>query len=278
LKTRLEPFRLADGRLLLEDVDLREPTLGLDGRPAWVIGGTRFLDVLGRARGASGGGPVSIEVGSVGPPAVLALAADAGCWARVASPHELRLAQQAGFTPACIVVDAPQLDDGLILDALTAGVALRTHRGRDEVHRVDRIAGGLRLPRPADARAPPLLPASAFAHCGGLLARVISAAPSLVLDAVWEPPRAAAGASRVVLAVEDADRPGVRATLQGLSSLRAQPASLHGRAEHGDWVLVLAEDALSVHPPHPARPMPRTVLVREGLWRELEPRPLPAAE
>jgi hypothetical protein len=279
LKTRLEPFGLAEGRLFLDGVDLTDVAAGLEGRPAWLIGGAAVLATLKRTR-------VTIAVGAVGPPAVLALLAKAGCWAAVASGHELRLAQQAGFPAPCIAVDAPVLDDGLIMEALSARVAVLRRRGRDEAARIARIGRALALPRPKAKGGPASLSARAFARCGGLLARLLSGPPDLVLDAVWEPAASLTSAARTTarfaplvvslsLASASAGRP---ARLRGLTSTRARPARLLGAPAVGDWVVVLAEDALAVRPPHPAWPLPRSVLVSGGLWRDLDPRPMPPSD
>lgn len=196
MKPRLDPFGLAEGRLRLDGVALADVADGLQGKPAWVISGAAVLEALELSRARRGAadargeraGAVCVEVGAIGPPAVLALLAQADAWASVASGHELTLALQAGFAPRRIVVQAPALDDGFILEALTARVGVLVRRGGEEAARIARIARGLELPLPKPTGAPAILRPAAFARCGGLLARLLSGPPRLVLDAVWEPP------------------------------------------------------------------------------------------
>jgi len=289
LSPALQPFGLAGGRLRLDGVDLAEIAEGLDGRPAWVISASAVSSALVRAaKGAAGRRrAVTVGVGSIGPPAVLALAAQAGAWASVASGHELSLARQAGFPPRRLVVQAPALDDGFILEALSARVAVLVRRGRKQAEEVRRIAIRLGLPQPRPDGAPPRVGARAFARCGGLLARLLDGPPRLVLDALWEP---TSGPSLVVplpapLAPADATpsaaaRPAPsrrRVTLAGLAAARGGPAWLLGAAARGDWVAIPAASALAVRPPHPAWTLPGEVLVTEGRWRLLESRPMPPA-
>jgi len=273
----LEPFALAGGRLELGGVDLAELAEDLQGRPAWLIGGDAALAALARAQGRRRA--VGVEVGAIGPPALLALIARTGAWASVASAHELKLAAQAGFSMRRVVVDAPVLDDGLILEALTARVGVLVRRGRREAAAVRRVGALMRLPLPAARGAPPVVPPSTFARCGGLLARLLAGPPRLVLDALWEPPAAASrkAAPRVVLGLRgpSASR-GRRATLSGLTEARPSPARLLGEVARGDWVVVADPASLAVRPPHPAWPQPRDVLVHHGRWRLLDARPMPA--
>jgi hypothetical protein len=282
LKTRPEPFRLADGRLHCEGVDLSVLAEDLAGRPAWVLGHAALEAALARQPGTC-----SVAVGSIGPPAVLALLAAAGCWARTASSHELLLASSAGFPPGHVVACAPVPDDGFIKDALSVGVGLLLRPDREVALNVARIAGALDLRQPPAEGAPPEVAPDAFARCGGLLAPVLAGPPELVLDAVWE--RAGRAQPRVHALPDDAvavaphrrrrashgSRP-VR--LRGLGQDAGVSARMTGLVERGDWVVVSAPDAVAVHAPHPAWPMPVAVLVREESWRVLEPRPLPAAD
>jgi len=273
----LEPFALAGGRLELGGVDLAELTEELQGRPAWLIGGDAALAALARAQGRRRA--VGVEVGAIGPPVLLALLARTTAWASVASAHELTLAAQAGFSMRRVVVDAPVLDDGLILEALTARVGVLVRRGRREVAAVQRVAALMRLPLPAARGAPPVVPPSTFARCGGLLARLLAGPPRLVLDALWEPPAAAArkATPRLVLGLRGrlSSAAARRATLSGLTESRPSPARVVGEVARGDWVVVADPASLAVRPPHPAWPQPREVLVHHGRWRQLEARPMP---
>ncbi|MFI1703787.1 diaminopimelate decarboxylase [Streptomyces griseoruber] len=73
---------------------------------------------------------------------VLRLLADAGMGCEVASPGELRLALDAGFAPARIVLDSPAKTRGEIREALDLGVALNADN-LGELDRIDAL-------RPAD--------------------------------------------------------------------------------------------------------------------------------
>ena len=267
----LEPFASVGGRLELDGVDLAEVTESLEGRPAWVIAGGAVLGALARAQGRRRA--VGIDVGAIGPPGVLALLAPTGAWAFVASGHELDLARRAGFPGRRIVVDAPVLDDGLILAALTARVGVLVRRGPREGAAVRRVAALMRLPLPAARGAPPCVPAATFARCGGLLARLLAGPPAVVLDALWEP--AARPPVRVLAVQGRLGPPGRVTSLSGLTTVRASRARLLGAPARGDWVIVADPASLAVRPPHPAWPQPRELLVHHGRWRRLEARPMP---
>ena len=269
----LEPFALVDGGLQLEGIDLAELTGSLEGRPAWVIAGDAVLAALARAQGRRRA--VAIEIGAIGPPAVLALLAPTGAWASVSSGHELLLAQRAGFPGRRLVVDAPVLDDGLILEALSARVAVLVRRDRREAAAVRRVAALMRLPLPRPRGAPPCVPASTFSRCGGLLARLLVGPPRAVLDALWEP---SGPAHLQLLAVRARVDARARTTsLSGLTTARKVRARLVGTPGRGDWVLVADPAALGVRPPHPAWPQPREILIHHGRWRRLDARPMPAS-
>jgi hypothetical protein len=276
---RLAPFDLVEGRLRLEGLDLGDIAASLDGRPAWVIGASAVRAAAARGAGARGG-PVTVAVSAVGPPAALALLAEQGCWAQAASRHELLLAQQAGFPAGRIAAHAPVLDDGFLVEALSAPVAVLVRSGREAERAVERIARALGLDAPPARGAPPVLPASAFGRCGGLLARLLSAGPPLALDAATE-----LRGSPLIVPVSGASaaslRPGSpsrRSSLRELSGRPARPATVISRPQRGDWVLVRTGDALAARASHPAWPAPRSVLVGGGLWRLLDPRPLPAGD
>jgi hypothetical protein len=276
--------------LHVEGVDLAVLAEELQGSPAWVVSHAALRVALSNQIGTC-----AVAVGRVGPPAVLSLLAEAGCWARAESSHELALALAAGFRPAHVIAGAPVLDDGFIKDALTAGVGMLLRPDREAALNVARIAGALELRQPPAEGAPPDVPADAFKACGGLLAPLLGGPPDLVLDAVWErsgrgqakvlalrePPLAALPADALAAAPR-ARRRAMRASqavrLRGLGAQVGVPARLSGLVERGDWVAVPAADAVAVHVPHPAWPLPRSILVREDAWRVLDPRPLPVAE
>ncbi|MEU5276907.1 diaminopimelate decarboxylase [Streptomyces asoensis] len=69
---------------------------------------------------------------------VLRLLADAGTGCEVASPGELRLALDAGFDPAHIVLDSPAKTRREIREALALGVALNAD-SLDELDRIDAL-------------------------------------------------------------------------------------------------------------------------------------------
>ena len=272
----LDPFALVEGRLRLEDVDLGAIAAALDGRPAWLIGATAVRAAA--MAGAGGGGAATVAVSAIGPPAVLALLAQSGCWAKAASRHELRLALQAGFPAERLVADAPVPDDGFVVEALGVGVAVLVRSGREAEGHVERIARALGLLLPPGRGVPPELPATFFRRCGGLLARLLSAGPPLAIDALCE-----ARGSPLVVTVPGASAFGLpaaprarRTRLRDLSGRPARPVTQLGRVQRGDWLLVRTSDALAPRAPHPAWPEPRSVLVSGGLWRLLDARPLPA--
>ena len=277
----LAPFTSVGGRLELDGVDLAEVAESLEGRPAWVIAGSAVLSALARAQGRRRA--VGIDVAAIGPPAVLALLAPTGAWASVASGHELALARRAGFPGRRIVVDAPVLDDGLILEALTARVGVLVRRGPREGAAVRRVAALMRLPLPPARGAPACVPASTFARCGGLIARLLAGPPRVVLDALWQPatPGRAQRATvagppiRVIPLQGHLGPPGRAASLSSLTTLRPVRARLLGPSARGDWVIVADPTSLAVRPPHPAWPQPRELLVHHGRWRRLDPRPMP---
>ena len=270
----LEPFTLAGGRLELDGVELAGLAEGLEGRPAWVVAGGAALSALARAQGLRRA--VAIAVSEVGPPAVLALLAPTGAWASVASGHELALARRAGFPGRRIVVDAPVLDDGLILEALTARVGVLVRRGPREGAAVRRVAALMRLPQPPARGAPACVPASTFSRCGGLLGRLLSGPPHLVLDALWDGGNSRSLTAVLPVATPTASHRVLRVTLAALAAERPLPARLLGTAARGDWVIVADSSALAVRPPHPSWPHPQDVLVHHGRWRRLEPRPMPS--
>lgn len=266
----LAPFRVRDGRLVLEGVELAELAEGLQGRAAFVLGHRALSSAIAHALRAAGG-PLTVAVGDVGPREVLALLAAAGCSARAGSAHELQLARAAGFPLERLVVGAPVLEDGLLRDALAAGVTVIEAEG-EVARNLGRIAAALDHATPAATGAPPPLPEATFARAGGLLAPLLSGLPALTLDAAWEP----RGRGRVVMAAlaGPAAAP-VEASVRGLRGLAA-PALMSGAAARSEWVVLPDRRAAQVHRPDPAHPLPLVVMVREGAWRILDPRPWPA--
>jgi len=263
------PFRFRDGRLLIESVALADLAAALEGRAAWVLGHRAVDGALRRAARAAGGA-VTVAVGALGPRELLALAAQAGCWARATSSHELLLACAAGFAPGRTVVGAPVLEDGVVRDALAAGVAAIEARG-DEARNVERIARALGHAPPPAGGAPPNLPEGALRRAGGLLAPLLSGAPGLAVDAVWAP----RGRGRVTVAALAGPAETLAVTgMRGLSGPPA-PARLLGAATRGDWVVLPDTRAAQVHLPDPAHPLPAVVMVRGGAWRTLDRRPWP---
>ncbi|MGQ0552470.1 MAG: hypothetical protein ACT4PU_04555 [Planctomycetota bacterium] len=225
-------------------------------------------------RAAQSGLALCVAVDQVGPRELLALVALRGGWARVASPHELKLARAAGFAPERIAVAGPVLEDGLLRDALAENVAVIEAGGGAAQH-LARIAAALGHAVPSLSGAPPALPAGAFRRVGGLLAQALQAPPELVLDAAWSPrsrARVMAAPLAHCSALRAAATPG---TVRGLVGAPA-PLGLLGPAARGDWLAVPDVRAAEPQAPHPAWPRPGTVLVRTGGWRLLDERPLPA--
>ncbi len=266
----LAPFRVRDGRVRLEDVELVALAAELQGRAAFVVSHRALSGALRRALRAAGG-PLTVDVAAVGPLEVLAAASQAGCWARAASSHELQLARAAGFPPDRLVVAGPVLDDGLVRDALVAGVAILQATG-DAALNVERIATALGHGVPPVSGAPPALPAGALRRVGGLLAPVLAGPPDLAIDAAWTP----WGRGRVAVAPLQSGGTAGEATLRGLPG-RAAPACQLGDLSRGDWVVMPDPRAAAPQRPDLAHPPAAVVLVRAGVWQLLEPRPLPAA-
>jgi hypothetical protein len=267
----LAPFRIRQGSLWLEEVELAALATELAGRAALVLS-HRALDATLRRALRDAGGPVTVDVSVLGPREALALAAAAGCWARVASPHELALARAAGFPPERLLVAAPVLDDGLVRDALAAGLGVLQARGEDAAN-VARIAGALGHAVPPATGAPPVWPAAGLRRAGGLLAPLLAGPPDLALDAAWEP----WGRGHVVVApLRGLTGEIVEASVRGLPG-RSAAARLLGPVGRGDSVLVPDPRAAVPQRPDLAHSLPAVVLVRGGSWRLLDPRPLPAA-
>ena len=262
------PFACADdGGLRCEAAPLTEIAAGLEGGAAWVLSRAALVAALDDPR--------TLPVSAVGPPAVLALAAEAGWWAGVTSPHELELATAAGFPAERLVAGGAVVDDGFLKDALVAGVAVLTSRDEEEARNVARIAEHLALPVPAAEGAPPAADASLFDRCGGLLAPVLRGPPALVLDGVLAP---ATGLEAWTLASPHDPAPA-RVEGLGVSPVDGPgELTLHGAPRRGDHVLVPHPAAARLRPHDPAWPEAVTVLVNERLWRFLEPRPWPEAD
>ncbi|MHC4845859.1 MAG: hypothetical protein ACYTCU_06830, partial [Planctomycetota bacterium] len=118
MNTKPDPFAVRDGRLCLEDSDLSDLAASLEGHAAWLLGHAAVAAAIEAA------GVCTVPLAGIGPPAVLAMLARAGDWARVRSSHELDLARAAGFTRECIVAGGRVLEDGFLKDALSEQVAV----------------------------------------------------------------------------------------------------------------------------------------------------------
>lgn len=271
MKTRPEPFAVRDGRLFLEDSDLTELSASLEGRSAWLMGHHAVSSAIAAA------GRCTVPVSTIGPPAVLAMLARADAWARACSSHELDLARAAGFTRERIVAGGRVLEDGFLRDVLSEGVAV-LECDEHTAANAARIGAALGLGVPPSTGAPPNLPADALARCGGLLAPLLHDPPGLVLDAVWEPDGADAVEVWPIAGLGTGEAEPRQATLLGLQGSAAHPARLHGAAARGEWVLVPSAETLALRSAHAAHAPPRTVAVRAGSWRVLEPRRFPAAD
>ena len=229
----VEPFALREGQVYLEDVLVADLVDGLHGREAWLISHAAIAAGL---EAELAGGARAVAVAVIGPRVVLAQCAAAGCWARAASSHELELAREAGFRPERIIASGAVVEDGLLRDALAAGVAVIERPAGEGEDNLQRIAAALGHPVPPSSGAPPDLPDALFARSGGLLAPVLATPPALALDAVWEPP-ARGGAplppdGPVVLSVSLAGVGAPEAeraiTVRGLGPSPPQPARLAG--------------------------------------------------
>jgi len=313
MRSELLPFAYRDGRLCLEGVDLTGLAASLDGRAAWLISHAAVEAAVAAAstataaneaneangaskaiaakasQAASAGEPTSgvppagapspgaccIEVGAVGPLAVLGQLAAAGWWAGVRSSHELTLALEAGFPPERLLACGGVRDDGFVKDALAAGVAVMKHADVEERVNAARIAALLDHELPPQHGEPPDAPAGLLDCCGGMLAPVLRPSPALTVDAVCprlSGPRQVLALHAATTAAEQASLPG---TLTGLGACdQPQAALVPSRVLRGDWV-VLPGAAAAVRPVDPAHPAACTVLVRGESWRLLAGRPLP---
>jgi hypothetical protein len=251
--------------LYCEDVALADLAVAREGRPAWVLS-QRALELAF----AGNGGPVTAAVGAVGPPEVLALAARHDHWVAVCSSHELTLATDAGFGPERMVATGRVRDDGFLKDALLAGVAVVSVA--DDGDNLARLADALGVELPPATGAPAPAIEGWLGATGGLFSAVLAPPPDLRLDASFRP----RVGEQSVLCLDDG--PQLAGTLSGLSSHgsdEAQLATIDGTVARGGWVVVPRADAVAVHVGDGAHPEPTTVLVRDGLWRELSPRPVP---
>jgi hypothetical protein len=254
-----------DGALFCEDVALAELAEAREGRPAWVLSQRALEQALD-------GDPVTAAVGAVGPPEVLALVARHDHWAAVCSSHELTLATAAGFGPERMVATGRVRDDGFLKDALLAGVASVSVAEADDGANLARLAEALGVELPPATGAPTLADERWLGATGGLFAAVLAPPPELQLDVTIRP----RVGEESVLCLDDG--PEVAGTLSGLSSHgsdEVQLVAIQGTVARGGWVVLPRSDAAAVHVGDGAHPEPTTVLVRDGLWRELTPRPVP---
>lgn len=262
---------LADGRLGFDDVALADIAAGVDGQAvlAVSVGAVRArlesLATVGHA----------LDVGAVGPTDVLRWAVEAGVALRARSRHELALALAAGARGDGIDVVDGALDDGLVMDALGAGVACVVCADDVERENVARVATHLGLPRPEarDARA---AASHALTGCGVLLALVARAGDVLVVDALLPD---AVGVVHALAAERDVDDAAPReVSVRGLAQWPqrdALPATCVGDVARGEWVAMTCASAAAPWGVHVAQPTPEVVLAQDGRWRFADPRALP---
>jgi len=263
------PFVLREGVLSLEELPLDRLVAELEGRAAWLLS-----DAAVRSAVDGLGAPRTVDLGVVGPLEVLSMLARAGHWTRVYSTHELELAERAGFGADHVVAGGRVKDDRLVKDALERGVgAIEVHGAEDEGN-VARIAAALGHPVPPGDVSPPDAPPDALDGVGGLLAPVLRGAPDVALDAAWAEGDVTGPADVWPLRPGEV-QPG---TLTGLSmpgvDAPVLPARVHGALSRSEWAVVPVPRVAAARPPGLTHGAPATVLVREGLWRQLDPRPM----
>ena len=217
----------------------------------------------------------ALDVGAVGPVDVLRWAVEAGVALRVRSRHELALALAAGAGGDAVDVVEGALDDGLVMDALSAGVACVAVVDDVERANVARIAAHLGLPAP-DVRE--LRPAAthALVGCGVLLALVARAGEALVVDALL--PDGVGVVHALVSESEAEGAPRREGVVRGLAEwpLREGLATARvGEPARGDWVALTCATAVAPWGAHVAQPTPEVVLAEAGRWRFAEARALP---
>jgi hypothetical protein len=255
------------GALYCEDVALAELAEARAGRPAWVLSQRALEQAL-----AGDGGPVTVAVGSVGPPEVLALVAKHDHWAAVCSAHELQLATDAGFGSDRMVATGRVRDDGFLKDALLAGVAMVSVAEADDGANLARLADALGVEQPPATGAPALADDRWLGATGGLFAAVLAPPPDLQLDASF---RLRVGEESVLCLDDGPELAGTLSRLSSHGSDEVQLVAIQGTVARGGWVMLPRSDAVAVHLGDGAHAEPTTVLVRDGLWRELSPRPMP---
>jgi hypothetical protein len=271
------------GRLSVDDVALAELVAELEGRAVWLVSDQALTHVIDAATEA-----LTVDIGALGPPAVLARLASAGWWARCHSSHELSLAGRQGFPPERTVVARGVRDDVLIKDALGHEVAVLEVCDETDARNVARVAGFLEREVPPDTGAPDGVPGTAFAGCAGLLAPLLRGPPDCQLDAppmgTAAPGVTSSGAAdeydlwALEWSVESPAATACQLTTLSRSGDAGRPvpsARLHAAAVRGDWVFVPVPGALGLHAPDPVWPDPAWIMTRQGSWRFLDERPLP---
>ena len=211
----------------------------------------------------------TIDAATVDADDVLAVLASEGWWCRLRSSHDVERAGLAGFPPERRVAGGGVRDDGFLKDALDAGVGAIEHHDAAERRNAERIAAAFGGTWP-DGSSPPDAADDTFAGCAGLLAAVLRPADPLALDAPW--PLVPTPDDLAAWSVAPSDASARTVTFAGLGALGSlDTLELHGDVARGDWLVVPLSDALRPPRVDASHTLPERVLVREALWRFLNP-------